>query len=190
MSALVAEETAQHTRSGWSRAWPIGLAVLVAAGTAFGLADGRDVAPVVVASGLVYLAAAAVGRRWAAWPAFGLTFLVMAAAKLADVDAVTWLLVVAAVMLVVGVALRRWVPRWGFPLQSVAMVVLAALALLAVRAAPTVGGLVVSAALLAHAAWDVHHHRTGRVVSRSLAEFCCVLDVLVAIAVAAVALTS
>jgi hypothetical protein len=40
------------------------------------------------------------------------------------------------------------------------------------------------------AAWDVHHHRTGRVVSRSLAEFCVVLDTLVAVVVAVVALNA
>jgi hypothetical protein len=31
---------------------------------------------------------------------------------------------------------------------------------------------VVAAGLLGHAAWDVYHHRAGRVVRRSLAEFC------------------
>jgi hypothetical protein len=42
---------------------------------------------------------------------------------------------------------------------------------------------VVAAGLLGHAAWDVHHHRTGRVVARSLAEFCVVLDTLLAAAI-------
>jgi hypothetical protein len=41
----------------------------------------------------------------------------------------------------------------------------------------------VSAGLLAHAAWDVYHHRTGRVVVRSMAEFCGVLDTLLALVV-------
>lgn len=180
----------ERGRSPWSRFWPPALGALVAAATAVGLSDGRDVAPVVLASGVVYLGAAVGGRRWLAWPVFGVTLAVVTAAKLADLDAVTWLLVAAGAMLVVGVALRRWHPSWSFPLQAVAMLVLAALALLAVRAMPTAGGLIVAAALLGHAAWDLHHHRTGRVVSRSLAEFCMVLDTLVAVVVAFVALTS
>jgi hypothetical protein len=48
--------------------------VVSAAATAVGLADGRQVAPVVIASGLVYLAAAATGRPAAAWVAFGIAF--------------------------------------------------------------------------------------------------------------------
>jgi len=174
MTALAADDGVRtRPRSAWSRVWPAGLGLLVAAATVLGLADGREVAPVVVASGLVYLAAAVVGRRWAAWPAFGVTFVVMTAAKLADLDASVVLLACAGLLLVVGLALQRWLPVWGYPVQAAAMLVLAALALVAIQIAPTAGGLVVAAALLAHAAWDVHHHRTGRVVSRSLAEFCC-----------------
>lgn len=37
---------------------------------------------------------------------------------------------------------------------------------------------------------DVYHHRADRVVTRSLAEFCCVLDVVLAVLVAMVALTA
>jgi hypothetical protein len=45
------------------------------------------------------------------------------------------------------------------------------------------GGILVSAGLFGHAAWDVYHHRINRVVTRSLAEFCFVLDTLLALAV-------
>jgi hypothetical protein len=38
----------------------------------------------------------------------------------------------------------------------------------------------VEAGLLGHAAWDAHHHRTNRVVTRSFAEMCLVLDVVLA----------
>jgi hypothetical protein len=44
----------------------------------------------------------------------------------------------------------------------------------------------VAAGLFAHAAWDVYHHWTNRVVVRSMAEFCCVLDTLVAVAIVVV----
>lgn len=71
----------------WQRAWPAALGVLVAAATAYGLSDGRDVASIVAASGLAYLAAAATGRRWAAWVAFGITFSLVALDKFAGLDA-------------------------------------------------------------------------------------------------------
>ncbi|GAB3631823.1 hypothetical protein GCM10027421_11760 [Microbacterium shaanxiense] len=172
----------------WSTIWPAALGVLVAAATAYALTDGRDIAPVVVASGVVYLAAAATGRRWTAWAAFGVTIPLIALTKVTDLDATLWLLVLAGILLVIGLGSRRLHPWWSFPLQTAAMLVLGAIAVIATQVNPVVGGLLVAAALLGHAAWDVYHHRTGRVVGRSLAEFCAVLDVLVAIVVAFVAL--
>lgn len=170
----------EQPRTLWRRMWPIALAVVVAAATAFRLTDGREVAPVVAASGLVYLAAAAVGRRPVAWVAFGIAFALIALDKFVGVDATPWILALAAAMLVVGLAAGRTGPWWAFPLQSIAMIVLSGVAVLAVALSPMAGGLLVAAALIGHAAWDVHHHRTGRVVGRSLAEFCAVLDILVA----------
>ncbi|HKO85266.1 MAG TPA: hypothetical protein VJ140_12080, partial [Actinomycetota bacterium] len=45
------------------------------------------------------------------------------------------------------------------------------------------GAYLVAAGLLGHAAWDVYHHRTNRVVVRLLAEFCLVLDTALAVAI-------
>jgi hypothetical protein len=174
----------------WRRTWPAALGVLVAAGTAYGLSDSREVAPVVAASGLVYLAAAATGRPWAAWVAFGITFALIPMDKYTGLDATPLMLILAAGLLAVGLADRRTRPWWSLPLQTAAMLVLATTALLAIRLDATAGGLLVAGALLGHAAWDIHHHRTGRVVDRSLAQFCAVLDILVAALVAVITLTS
>lgn len=172
----------------WRRAWPAALAVVVAASAAYGLTDGRDAAPVVAASGLVYLAAAATGRRWMAWIGFGVTFTLITLDKFTGVDAVPWVLVLAVAMLLTGLATRRIGPWWSLPLQTAAMIVLGAIALLSMRVDAAAGGMLVAAALLGHAGWDVYHHRTGRVVDHSLAQFCAVLDVLVAVFVGVVAL--
>ncbi|QEO16319.1 hypothetical protein FLP10_17160 [Agromyces intestinalis] len=169
--------------------WPATLGMLVAAATAYGLDDGREVAPVVAASGLVYLAASASGRRWAAWVAFGVSFGLITLDKFTGFEATPWLLGLAAVLVVVGLAGGHTRPWSSLPLQTAAMLVLGATALLAVRLDATVGGLLVAAALLGHAAWDIHHHRTGRVVDRSFAEFCAVLDILVAALVTTIAFT-
>ncbi|MFT4136360.1 hypothetical protein [Microbacterium sp.] len=179
-----------HRGPRWRRTWPAVLAVLVAAATAYGLDDGRDIAAIVAASGLVYLAAAATGRRWAAWVAFGVTFTLIGLDKFAGLDATPWILALAAALLAVGILGRRTRPWLALPLQSAAMLVLGATALLALHTDATIGGLLVAAALLSHAAWDIHHHRTGRVVDHSFAQFCAVLDILVAAFVATIALTS
>lgn len=174
----------------WHRVWPAVLGVLVAAGTAYGLNDARDAAPLVAASGLVYLAAGASGRRSTAWIAFAATFLLITVDKLTGFDALPWMFGVAVVLVAAGFASRRIRPWWSFPLQASAMLLLCACAYIAVHLNPTAGGLLVAAALVGHAGWDVHHHRTGRVVDRSLALFCAILDILVAALVAVLALTS
>jgi hypothetical protein len=171
--------------------WPTALGILVAAGSVLGLSDGRDVASVVAASGFVYLAAAALGRPGAAWPAFGLTFvLVGLGMSVSGFDPVPWLIAGAVVLVVIGLAPQRWRPVWSLPTQAAAMLVLGATAVIALRVDATAGGVLVSLGLLAHVAWDVYHHRNGRVVARSFAEFCGVLDILVAVGVLVLTLTA
>lgn len=188
MDERVAADVHDPRGSTWRRIWPAALGVLVAAGTAYGLSDPRDAAPIVAASGLVYLAAAASGRRAAAWAAFAATFLLITLDKFAGIDALPWLFALAAALLAVGLVGRRLRPWWALPLQAAAMLVLGTVAYVALLLTPMIGGLLVAAALVAHAGWDVYHHHTGRVVDRSLAEFCAVLDVLVAVIIGALAL--
>lgn len=188
---LAARSTTEATKPGarrWQRLWPVGLGVFVAAATAYRLDDPRDAAPLVAASGLVYLAAGASGRRSVAWIAFAVTFALIGVGKFTGIDVLPWLLGLAAALLLYGLAERRLKPRWAFPLQATAMLVLGTTALLAFHLSPTAGGLLVAFALLAHAGWDIHHHRTDRVVDRSLATFCAVLDILVGVLVGVFAL--
>ena len=49
------------------------------------------------------------------------------------------------------------------------------------------GAWPVAAGPLAHAARDLYHHRADRVVTRSMAEFCFVLDTLLAVGIVLVA---
>lgn len=173
----------------WTRRWPAALGVVVAVGTGVGIGGAAQVAPVVAASGFVYLAAAALGRPGAAWPAFGVSFVLIAAGRFTDGADPTWLMLgLAAVLAAYGLVRGRGRPPWGLPLQAAAMAVLGAVALAAAEVSPTGAGLLVAGALLAHAAWDVRHHRGGRVVARSMAEFCAVLDVVLALLVLAAAL--
>lgn len=178
-----------HPRTGRSgtrvtRYWPALAGLAVAALSAYGIASGADVAAVVAASGFVYVAAAALGSPAAAWPAFGVSFVLILLERVVPAADPVWTMSGAAVLLaVVGIVRGRLRPGYGLPLQSAAMLVLAAPALVVAQAQPVLAGLLVAGALLAHAAWDVHHHRTGRVVVRSMAEFCCVLDTVLAVLV-------
>jgi hypothetical protein len=146
---------------------------------------GTDLAAIVVASGLVYLAAAALEIPWVSWPVFLLSVVVITLARLGLIpfDAASAMLIVAAIVAVYGVvrALRR--PNRELPLQAIAMIVFGGLATVALFISPFVGALLVAAGLVAHAGWDVYHHVNNKVVVRSMAEFCCVLDTVLAIVV-------
>lgn len=182
---------ARTVSSGWKSVqwWPslagVGFAAFVAFDLFRGDQNGADLAPVVAASGLVYLAAAALGKPWAAWPLFFLSVLVITAAEIGWIHFdPTWGLIGLAVAFF-GYGLWRGMVRRhaGLPLQTIAMAGFGAVAAVALVVNGPAGAYLVAAGLLAHAAWDVHHHRANRVVSRSLAEFCFVLDTLLAAAI-------
>jgi hypothetical protein len=166
------------------RRWPAlaGLAFAVFAG--YDVAGGADLAPVLVASGLIYLGAAALGRQAAAWPLFFGTFVVIGVGTAIGGPDPTWVLIGFAVLLA-GYGVVRGAQRSpaGLPRQALAMVVVGVAAAVTVLVGGAVGGFLVAAGLLAHAAWDAYHHRVNRVVVRSMAEFCFVLDTLLAVAV-------
>ena len=178
------DTTEQVRTAGIGRWWPAVAGVAMAGFAGMDVAEdgGAGLAPVVAASAVIYLGAAALGRRRAAWPLF---FVVLAVAgEVPGLPDATWLLLGAAALFVVLGLVRGAVrPASGLPLQTLAMAGFGGVALLALAVHPDLGAYLVAAGLLGHAAWDVHHHRTGRVVARSLAEFCVVLDTLLAVGV-------
>jgi hypothetical protein len=185
MSTLVATGT-----RGIRRWWPSAAGAAVAGWVALDLtADGGAAqAPILAASAVVYLGAAALQRREAAWPMFFGTLVLITVAKLAahQTDPTWFLLGAAALLAVYGLLRGAARPATGLPLQTLAMAGFGAVAVSALAVSPDLGAYLVAAGLLGHAAWDVHHHRTGRVVVRSLAQFCFVLDTLLAVAIVAV----
>jgi hypothetical protein len=92
-------------------------------------------------------------------------------------------LAAALVFLVVGVARGRSRPPGGLPLQSVGMLAFGSTALAALYVEPDLGSYLVAFALLGHAAWDVYHLLENRVVTRSYAEWCAVVDLLLGAAI-------
>ncbi len=173
------------------RLWPALAGAALAGFVAFGMSDGADQAPILAASGFVYLGAAALQRPSAAWPLFFGTFVVIGLSRsgLVDLDP-TWILLgLSALLLGYGLARGATRPFGALPLQTIAMIVVGGMAAIALTASGDTGAYLVAAGLLGHAAWDVYHHRANRVVSRSMAEFCCVLDTILAAAIIVVAAT-
>jgi hypothetical protein len=181
-------------RSWLAHAWPIAVALAFATFVAFGsgTATTKDIAPVVTASGFVYLGAAALRSRVSAWPLFFVSIIVITIGlRVSGLDP-SWsswaMLGIAAVLAVYGLIRGALRPPWGLPLQTAAMAVCAAVAIAAAHADTRWAGLLVGVGLLAHTAWDVYHHRIERVVVRSMSLFCAVLDTFLAVVVLAATL--
>ncbi|HEX2144537.1 MAG TPA: hypothetical protein VHG10_08515, partial [Glycomyces sp.] len=104
------------------RRWPTAAGIAMAAFVAWGLTSGAELAPILAASGFVYLGAAAIGKRGAAWPMFLLTFVVISAAKLTPFEGagVGALFGVAVLFTVYGLVRGAARPAEGLPLQGVA----------------------------------------------------------------------
>ncbi|GAB3599103.1 hypothetical protein [Microbacterium tumbae] len=175
------------------RGWPAIVGVLFAAGLVLllriGLADSVTAAEVLTAAAFVYLGAAALGRRAAAWPLFGLTFVLIGAGIALKGFSPSWaMIVLGAVLLGYGLFRGRLQPGWGIPAQTLALLVVLGIALLVPLLPAPWGSILVGVGLLAHAAWDLRHLRTRRVVAPTMAEFCAALDTVLAVGVIAVAL--
>jgi hypothetical protein len=122
-----------------------------------------------------YLAAAALERSWMGWAAIGLSGALVPACELLGVRPWVGFAVASAALVVVGVL--GGVSRAALGAQTGAALVYGGVAVFALGLGPRVGGILVSAALIGHAAWDVIHHRRNDVVPRSLSEGCIFLDV-------------
>jgi hypothetical protein len=78
---------------------------------------------------------------------------------------------------------RRWLTA-----QTASVLGFGAVAIAAVAVDPAAARYVLAAGWLAHASWDVVHHRAGRVVPRWYAETCLPADLLLATALLTVGL--
>ena len=92
-----------------------------------------------------------------------------------------WCVLLAAVIyLTWGTARDDLDDRRLLTAQTAAVLGFGAVALTAVAVDPNAARYVLAAGWLAHAAWDVVHHRLGRVVPRWYAETCLVADLTLA----------
>jgi hypothetical protein len=164
--------------------WPTALGIAVAALAAFDLEGGLEFAALTVLMPLVYVGSAALDRRWSAWVVLlaGVAVLVVIPSSSEVVPSMVFL-VAALVFLVLGVARGQLHEPGGLTLQTAGMLAFGATALAALFVAPELGAYLVAFALLGHAGWDAFHYLRDRVVTRSYAEFCGVLDLLLGAAI-------
>lgn len=181
-------------QNGWMlRGWPTVAGILFAGGMIvllwIGRADAATAADILTAAAFVYLGSAALGHRGAAWPLFGLTFvLVGIGLAVPSFPAFVVMVSLAVALALFGVLRGRLRPADGVPLQLAAMAVVVVLVLVAGAAGQPWTGILAGIGLIAHALWDVRHLRSRRVVAPTMAEFCAALDLVLAIGVIIVSL--
>ncbi|WP_222853729.1 hypothetical protein [Fodinicola acaciae] len=170
------------------RRWPVLAGLGFAAFLGLGLASGTELAKVLAASAVVYIGAAALKRPAAAWPVFFATFIAIGMPQVLKLGFdPTWSVLGLGVASLVYGLVRR---AENLTPQTIAMLGFGAVAAIALFVNPVVGGFLVAAGLLGHTAWDVYHHWKNKVVARSMAEFCMVLDTGLAAAIVYVTVTA
>ncbi|MEU1721284.1 hypothetical protein [Nonomuraea sp. NPDC005692] len=166
-----------------ARRWPTWLGLAFMVFNVLGLEDGRDAALVVFLAALIYLATAVTGRPGVVWPLFGASVVAVTVLRLLGLEPWPGLVGGAVCVAVVGLAgglSRR--PTLDAA-QVPAMLVFGTVSVAALTLSPAVGGYLVAAALIGHAALDVVLWRRNKVVARSMAEFCAALDLPLGVAI-------
>ncbi|MGN9815583.1 hypothetical protein ACTMUQ_09570 [Streptomyces sp. SD11] len=173
------------------RRWPTLLAVALIVLTSLGGGSG-DPADSVSAFGdalpllpLLYVITHQIGKPRATWPVLGLGLAVMVALRAQDlVSQPVALITLALAVLVWGAVRGTPHGRAVLSVQAAGTLVFGALALVGLAVDPDLGRYLVAAGWFFHGVWDfVHlrHSRLKKVVSPTFAEWCAVVDVLVAV---------
>ncbi|WP_141579023.1 hypothetical protein [Actinomadura sp. WMMA1423] len=130
---------------------------------------------------LEYLIVNRIGRRAASWPVVGCMVVVTLAVGMLDVVPLSAVFVAAALVLLVwGAVAGAPDGRGAFGVQAAGMLAFGAVALTALAVDPDLGRCLVAAGWFLHGVWDAVHLKLDKAVSRSYAEACGVIDILVA----------
>ncbi|MFI6291349.1 hypothetical protein ACIBEJ_07155 [Nonomuraea sp. NPDC050790] len=165
--------TITHHRENLLARWPsaVGLIILALTGP-----DAHVAAMIIILAALCYLAAAALGSRRSGWIVAILASVMVSIAMATPLDATLLLLAGGPVFLVYGLLRGARVDRRELGIQAAAFAGYSAIALTAMTVSPLLAVHLAALAAIGHGVWDVIHHRRDKVVTRSLTEFCMVLD--------------
>jgi hypothetical protein len=164
--------------------WPIALALAMSTATFGGSASEEGVAAlseVLLLLPLLYLVVAKLRRPQASWPVLVVGIIPFIALRALDVIAP------AAVFSAVALAVLVWGAVDGqlrrpdpFGVQALGMLGFGALALVGLVVDPDLGRWLVAAGFFLHGMWDLVHFKLDKVVARSYALWCGVLDIGIA----------
>ena len=170
--------TARSLLARAARWWPTLLALALTTATwGISTATAGKVLPLLP---FLYVVAAVVQRRSATWPILGVCLLGWLALRQQDVVDPTAVVVAVAAAITLGGLLMRRSGRQELLLQAAGMVAFTAVALIGLSVAPEIARYVLAAGWLAHGLWDLWHLRREAVVSRSYAQWCGVVDIVMA----------
>lgn len=175
--------------SGILRRWPTWVAIIAVVLITFDGTEGADEAPALAAAAFAYLGAATFRKPSAAWTLFFGALVVIFAMEAAfgdDVDPTWMLLGLSVPLLAYGLWSSATRSYEGFRLQAIGMLGFGVATAVALGASEDVAAYVLAAGLVGHTLWDAYHYRANKVVVRSLAEFCFVLDLLLAVIIVSV----
>lgn len=168
------------------RRWPVGLGVALAV---FSLAtdDPHDVTGQLLTLMLpvaTYAVVAALVRPAWSWPVIGLLVALVVTTRVTDAPPVVLLAGLCAITLgavVAGLIRSTWGRPGLYRWQPYAALGFLAVSLSALWLTHEDGRILLSVGLIGHAAWDIAHWRHHAVVSRSLAEWCIALDLVLGV---------
>ncbi|MGI5213402.1 hypothetical protein [Plantactinospora sp. CA-290183] len=144
----------------------------------------RSLGGVFVLLPLGYLVLAKLRRRRATWPVVITGFGLVILTRIVGVDPAFVLTVIALLVLIWSVADGQLTRDRTLQMQALGFGVFAAVSfagLAILTQEPTIAGYLVAAAWLAHGIWDLVHLKLDRVVAPSFAEWCAVIDILIAV---------
>ncbi|WP_147457142.1 hypothetical protein [Micromonospora pisi] len=176
--------------AGWLRVasalahrWPTWLALAFAAINLADLGDGLEYTLLLVLLAAVYLIVTVLDRPRATWPVLYALVAAVVCLRLLDVDPMPVLVVVAVAVVAVGLIKGRLRRPGLYALQSPAAMGIIALGLAALSVPADIGRYLVAAGLLGHAVWDAIHWHANKIVKRSFAEWCGVLDLVLGLGI-------
>jgi hypothetical protein len=184
-----AKENTVFGRGGRLRAltnrWPTALALVMALGTFNTAESDEDVATlggILLILPLLYLVVAKLRKRAASWPLLAVGIALVFLLKGLDLIPPETLFTAMALIVLVWAAMDGQLGRDGeFRIQALGMLGFGALALAGLMVDPDLGRYLVAAGWLFHGVWDFVHLKRDKVVSRSYAEWCGVVDIVVAV---------
>jgi len=172
-----------------ARRWPTWLALALAALSLSDTGDGREIVFVLPLAAAGYAGMAIADRPAATWPVLVVMTAAVVALRAAGVD--PWPVLAGAAVALAGVGLLGGqLRRPGlYAAQAPAALGFVAVGVAAVAVPAGVGAYLAAAGLIGHAVWDAVHWRIGtRIVARSFAEWCAVLDLVLGAGILVLAL--